>query len=125
MRPRPASRVPLALAALPCAAKPMAIDYPARSGLTISAATGGGGGPATYAHAARAAPQLRVAAVRHRRTAARRHAGAGAYRPALALSINAHVMRRDEGENERLRELVEGAPYEALPTGEGSEVRAG
>jgi hypothetical protein len=35
MRPRPASRVPLALAALPCAAKPMSIDYPARGGLTI------------------------------------------------------------------------------------------
>src|SRR5215208_4959687 len=35
MRPRPASRVPLALAALPCAAKPMSIDYPARGALTI------------------------------------------------------------------------------------------
>ena len=30
--------------------------------------------------------------------------------PALALSIYAQAMRRDEGENERLRALVEGAP---------------
>ena len=29
--------------------------------------------------------------------------------PALALSIYAHAMRRDDGENERLRALVEGA----------------
>jgi hypothetical protein len=28
--------------------------------------------------------------------------------PALALSIYAHAMRRDEGENERLRYLVNG-----------------
>jgi hypothetical protein len=36
--------------------------------------------------------------------------------PALALSIYAHAMRRDEGENERLRALVEGSDIEGLGT---------
>ena len=36
--------------------------------------------------------------------------------PALALSIYAHAMRRDDGENERLRALVERADVEGLWT---------
>ena len=42
--------------------------------------------------------------------------------PALALSIYASAMRRDEGENERLRALVEGAVLAGLGTGAQSEV---
>jgi hypothetical protein len=38
--------------------------------------------------------------------------------PALALAIYAHAMRRDEGENERLRALVEGAEW-AVTGGSG------
>jgi hypothetical protein len=34
--------------------------------------------------------------------------------PALALSIYAQAMRRDEGENERLKALVEGADWAAM-----------
>jgi integrase len=41
--------------------------------------------------------------------------------PALALSIYAHAMRRDEGENERLKALVEGAKLPGLVTGDHSE----
>jgi integrase len=41
--------------------------------------------------------------------------------PALALSIDAHAMRRDDGENERLKALVEGAAMEGLWTGPHSE----
>jgi hypothetical protein len=37
--------------------------------------------------------------------------------PALALAIYAHAMRRDEGENERLRGLVEGVEMPGLGTG--------
>lgn len=45
--------------------------------------------------------------------------------PALALSIYAHAMRRDEGENERLRELLEGVQHEAAPLDEPAQVRDG
>jgi integrase/recombinase XerC len=41
--------------------------------------------------------------------------------PALALSIYAHAMRRDEGENERLRALIEGADLAGLVTSDHSE----
>ena len=34
--------------------------------------------------------------------------------PALALSIYAQAMRRDEGENERLKALVEGADWTVM-----------
>jgi integrase len=34
--------------------------------------------------------------------------------PALALRIYAHAMRRDEGENDRLRALVNGAPIGSI-----------
>ena len=36
--------------------------------------------------------------------------------PALALSIYAHAMRRDDGENERLRALIDGVEIDALGT---------
>jgi hypothetical protein len=41
--------------------------------------------------------------------------------PALALSIYAQAMRRDDGENERLRALVEGAGLGGLVTSDYSE----
>ena len=41
--------------------------------------------------------------------------------PGLALSIYAHVMRRDEGENARLKALVEGADIGGLVTSDHSE----
>jgi hypothetical protein len=41
--------------------------------------------------------------------------------PALALAIYAHAMRRDEGENDRLRALVEGVEIEGLWTSPHSE----
>jgi integrase len=41
--------------------------------------------------------------------------------PALALSIYAHAMRRDEGEKERLRALVEGVEIQGLGTGAHSD----
>jgi hypothetical protein len=41
--------------------------------------------------------------------------------PSLALSIYAHAMRRDDGDNERLRSLVEGADIAGLVTGDHSE----
>jgi hypothetical protein len=41
--------------------------------------------------------------------------------PALALAIYAHAMRRDEGENERLRALVEGVEMPGLVTSDHSE----
>jgi integrase len=44
--------------------------------------------------------------------------------PALALSIYAHAMRRDEGENERLRALVDGVDLPGLVTSDHSEVEA-
>jgi hypothetical protein len=44
--------------------------------------------------------------------------------PALALSIYAHAMRRDEGESERLRALVEG-PSASLGGFEVSETTEG
>jgi hypothetical protein len=34
--------------------------------------------------------------------------------PGLALKIYAHAMRRDDGENDRLRALVEGAPLAVM-----------
>jgi integrase len=40
--------------------------------------------------------------------------------PALALSIYAHAMRRDDGENERLRALVEGVEMPGLVTSDHS-----
>ena len=46
----------------------------------------------------------------HRRAIALVMAELGHTDPALALSIYAHAMRRDDGENDRLRALVEGAP---------------
>jgi integrase len=45
--------------------------------------------------------------------------------PALALRIYATAMGRDEGENERLRELVEGAQPEAVPSDERAMVHGG
>jgi len=45
--------------------------------------------------------------------------------PALALRIYAAAMRRDEGENEGLRELVEGAQPEAVPSDERAMVHGG
>ena len=45
--------------------------------------------------------------------------------PRLALSIYAHAMRRDEGDHERLRELVEGAPLQPTPSDRRVEVRSG
>ena len=45
--------------------------------------------------------------------------------PALALRIYAAAMRRDAGENERLRELVEGAPPDAVPSDERAMVHGG
>jgi integrase len=47
--------------------------------------------------------------------------GMGHTDPALALAIYAHAMRRDEGENERLRALVEGVEMPALVTSDHSE----
>jgi integrase/recombinase XerC len=41
--------------------------------------------------------------------------------PALALAIYAHAMRRDDGENERLRALVEGFEMPGLVTSDHSE----
>jgi integrase len=41
--------------------------------------------------------------------------------PGLALSIYAHAMRREDGENERLRALVEGTDIAGLGTGAHSE----
>jgi integrase len=41
--------------------------------------------------------------------------------PALALSIYAHAMRRDEGDNERLRALVNGEDLGGLGTSAHSE----
>jgi integrase/recombinase XerC len=41
--------------------------------------------------------------------------------PGLALSIYAHAMRRDDGENERLRALVEGANLWGLVTSDHSQ----
>lgn len=41
--------------------------------------------------------------------------------PALALSIYAHAMRRDDGENERLKALVEGVDMPGLVTSDHSE----
>jgi integrase len=41
--------------------------------------------------------------------------------PALALAIYAHAMRRDEGENERLRALVEGVEIPSSVTSDHSE----
>jgi hypothetical protein len=40
--------------------------------------------------------------------------------PALALSIYAHAMRRDEGENERLKALVDGVDLPRLVTSDHS-----
>jgi integrase len=40
--------------------------------------------------------------------------------PALALSIYAHAMRRDDGENDRLKALVNGAEMEGLVTSDHS-----
>jgi integrase len=45
--------------------------------------------------------------------------------PALALRIYAAAMRRDAGENERLRELVEGAQPDAVPSDERAMVHGG
>jgi hypothetical protein len=53
-------------------------------------------------------------------TAARDHGEMGHTDPALALSIYAHAMRRDEGENDRLKALVEGADLAALVTSDHS-----
>jgi integrase len=44
--------------------------------------------------------------------------------PALALAIYAHAMRRDDGENERLRALVDGVDLPGLVTSDHSEVKA-
>jgi hypothetical protein len=44
--------------------------------------------------------------------------------PALALSIYAHAMRRDEGENERLRALVDGVEMPGLVTSDHSPAPA-
>lgn len=44
--------------------------------------------------------------------------------PALALRIYAQAMRRDEGENERLRALVEGALIPRLEAKAGRETPA-
>lgn len=43
--------------------------------------------------------------------------------PALALAIYAHAMRRDEGENERLKALVEGADLPGLVTSDHSDAK--
>jgi integrase len=40
--------------------------------------------------------------------------------PALALSIYAHAMRRDDGENERLKALIEGVEIPGLVTSDHS-----
>jgi integrase len=44
--------------------------------------------------------------------------------PELALSIYAHAMRRDDGENDRLRALVEGAPIGSNGSGADFEAPA-
>jgi integrase len=44
--------------------------------------------------------------------------------PALALEVYAHAMRRDEGETDRLRALVEGADFGSKGSGTGAEVAA-
>jgi hypothetical protein len=41
--------------------------------------------------------------------------------PELALSIYAHAMRREDGENDRLRALVEGAPIGSNGSGADSK----